>query len=48
MDIKMMAHFAALERTKKQWEARLEKVGLKLVDYHKRYPGSGLLEADLI
>jgi hypothetical protein len=48
MDINMMSHFAALERTKKQWEELLEQAELKLVDYHERYPGAGVLEADLI
>lgn len=48
MDINMMAHFASLERTKKQWEELLEQAGLKVVDYHERYPGAGVFEADLI
>lgn len=47
-DINMMSMFAALERTQKQWEALLEKAGFKLVEYHERYFGSGILEADLI
>jgi hypothetical protein len=47
-DINMMAHFAALERTKRQWEELLERVGLKFMEFHERYPGSGIIEVDLI
>ena len=47
-DINMMAHFAALERTKRQWEELLEKAGLRFIEFHERYPGSGVIEVDLI
>lgn len=47
-DINMMSHFAALERTKKQWTELFKKAGLKLIDYHERYMGAGLLEVDLL
>ena len=38
MDITMMSHYAALERTKAQWEILLKKAGLKYVDYHQAFP----------
>ena len=47
-DINMMAHFAALERTRRQWEELLERAGLKLIEYHERCLGSGILEADIV
>lgn len=48
-DLMMMAAFASLERSEKQFEALLEGVGLELVKvWHKRKEGTAMLESSIL
>ena len=48
MDINMMAHFAALERTEKQWRSLFESAGLSHVGFYEhRGNNHGIIEVEL-
>ena len=48
MDLNMMSHFAALERTEKQWRALLERAGLRWVGvWQTKGLGQGVIEVEV-
>lgn len=48
LDINMMGHFAALERTEKQWRELLESAGLRFVKFwESKGSNQGVIEAEL-